>query len=65
VFREQSLSVLNTPRQIELLNRKRWTTKLELTMAIADSIENFYNCDRRHSSLGNLTPNEFEDLQFH
>ncbi len=49
--------------QIELLNRKRWTTKLELTMAIADYIENFYNRDRRHSSLGYLTPHEFEDLQ--
>ena len=51
--------------QIELLNRKRWTTKLELTMAIADYIENFYNRDRRHSSLGYLTPHEFEDLQLH
>ena len=49
--------------QIELLNRKRWTTKLELTMAIADYIENFYNRDRRHSSLGYLTPHEYEDLQ--
>ena len=51
--------------QIELLNRQRWTTKLELTTVIADYIENFNNCDRRHSSLGYLTPNEFEDLQFH
>lgn len=49
--------------QIELLNRKRWTTKFELIMAIADYIENFYNRDRRHSSLGYLTPHEFEDLQ--
>ena len=27
---------------------------------MADYIEHFYNCDRRHSSLGYLTPNEFE-----
>ena len=49
--------------QIELLDRKKtWTTPLELTAAIADYIENFYNPARRHSSLEYLTPNEFEDL---
>ncbi len=48
--------------QIELLNRKRWRTNLELALAIADYIENFYNPTRRHSSLGYLTPTEFEDL---
>ena len=31
-------------------------------MAIADYIDHFYNPARRHSSLGYLTPNEFEDL---
>jgi len=34
-----------------------------LTIAIADYIENFYNHDRRHSSLNYLTPHEFEDQQ--
>jgi putative transposase len=48
--------------QIELLDRQRWTTVLELTQAIADYIDNFYNRDRRHSALNYLTPNEFEDL---
>lgn len=49
--------------QVELLNRKKtWTTTLELTEAIADYIENFYNPSRRHSSLDYLTPNEFEAL---
>jgi transposase InsO family protein len=48
--------------QIELLDRQRWTTALELTQAIADYIDNFYNRDRRHSALDYLTPNEFEDL---
>lgn len=48
--------------QIELLNRKRWTTVAELSHAIADWIENFYNPTRRHSALNYLTPNEFEDL---
>jgi transposase InsO family protein len=48
--------------QIELLNRQKWRTHLELAIAIADYIENFYNPSRRHSSLGYLTPNEFEGL---
>lgn len=49
--------------QIELLNRKRWTTRLELSMAIVDWIEGFYNRRRRHSSLGNISPIEFEKRQ--
>lgn len=48
--------------QIELLNRQRWITIVELSVAMADYIENFYNRERRHSSLNYLTPNEFEDL---
>jgi putative transposase len=48
--------------QIELLNRQRWTTHVELASAIADYIENFYNPTRRHSSLEYLTPLEFEAL---
>jgi transposase InsO family protein len=48
--------------QIELLNRQKWRTKMELGLAMADYIEHFYNPDRRHSSLGYLTPNEFDDL---
>jgi len=46
--------------QIELLNRQKWRTNLELAVAMADYIDHFYNRDRRHSSLGYLTPNEFE-----
>jgi putative transposase len=48
--------------QIELLNRQKWRTKLELAIAIADYLEHFYNPARRHSSLGYLTPNEFDDV---
>jgi putative transposase len=48
--------------QIELFDRQRWRTSIELAIAIADYIENFYNPRRRHSSIGYLTPNEFEDL---
>ncbi len=48
------------PMQIESLNRRRRRTNLELAIAMADCIEHFNNGDRRHSSLGYLTPNEFE-----
>lgn len=48
--------------QIELLDRKKWMTYVELATAMADYIENFYNPRRRHSSLGYLTPDEFEAL---
>ena len=48
--------------QIELLNRQRWTTRVELANAMFDYIEIFYNRQRRHSSIGYLTPNEFEEV---
>ena len=46
--------------QVELLNRQKWRTNLELAVAMAEWINPFYNCQRRHSSLGYLTPDEFE-----
>ncbi|MBV9166934.1 MAG: transposase [Solirubrobacterales bacterium] len=46
--------------QIELLNRRRWTTRVELATAIHDYIERFHNVPRRHSALGMRTPTEIE-----
>ena len=46
--------------QNELLNRKKWNTRLELTNAMFEYIEVFYNRQRRHSSLGYVSPVEFE-----
>ena len=46
--------------QTELLNTKKWKTRVELSTAIFDWIESFYNRTRRHSSLGNISPAEFE-----
>ena len=46
--------------QVELLNRKRWNTRLELANAIFEYPENFHNWQRRHSSLGMLSPIEYE-----
>jgi putative transposase len=48
--------------QIELLNRQKWMTYVELSTAMADYIVNFYNQQRRHSSLDYHTPDEFEAL---
>ncbi|MGD3112569.1 IS3 family transposase, partial [Streptomyces sp. YGL11-2] len=42
--------------QIELLNRKRWKTRVELANVIFEFIEIFYNRKRRHSALGYRTP---------
>jgi putative transposase len=46
--------------QVELLDRKRWNTRVELATAIFEYLEIFHNRQRRHSSLGMLTPVEFE-----
>ena len=46
--------------QVELLDRKRWKTRVELANAIFEYLEIFHNRQRRHSALGMLTPVEFE-----
>lgn len=45
--------------QIELINRKKWKTRLELKKTILDYIEIFHNWQRRESSLGYRTPIEY------
>ncbi len=47
--------------QTELMNTKTWRTRAELASAIFSYIEVFHNQERRHSSLGYLTPVEFEN----
>jgi putative transposase len=46
--------------QVELLDRQAWATRLELATALFEYLELFHNRQRRHSSLGMLTPVEFE-----
>ncbi len=47
-------------RQVELFNRRRWKTRIELASAIHDYIELWHNTRRRHSALGMRTPLEVE-----
>jgi len=46
--------------QVELLDRQRWETRVELANAIFEYLEIFYNRRRRHSSLGMVSPVEYE-----
>jgi transposase InsO family protein len=48
--------------QTELLNRQKWRTPIELSSAIFEYLEVFHNRTRRHSSLGMLTPVDYENL---
>lgn len=48
--------------QTELLNRKRWNTRVELASAMFEYVEVFHNRQRRHSSIGMLTPIEYENM---
>lgn len=46
----------------ELLKGRPLPTRREAHRLIADYIENFYNCKRLHSTLGNVSPEQFEKL---
>jgi putative transposase len=46
----------------ELINRRSWPSKAELRTEVFDYIEVFYNRERRHSTLGQLSPADYEKL---
>lgn len=46
--------------QLELLDRHHWTTRAQLANAIFEWIEAFYNPRRRHSTVGMLSPIDYE-----
>jgi putative transposase len=46
----------------EFIHRQTWPTKAELRTEVFDYIEIFYNRRRRHSTLGQLSPVEFEKM---
>ncbi len=47
--------------QVELFDRRKWKTRIELAGAIHDYIELWHNTRRRHSALGMRTPTEIEE----
>lgn len=46
----------------ELINRRSWPSKAELRTEVFDYIEIFYNRERRHSTLGQLSPAQYEKI---
>ena len=57
---ESFLATLKT----ELIQRQPWPTRRATKDAVADYIEGFYNPYRLHSSLGYVSPHEFERRYF-
>ena len=51
--------------QAELLDPKRWRTRVEPANAIFEHLKISHNRQRRHSALGMLTPIEFENRHQH
>ena len=46
----------------ELINRRSWPSKAELRTEVFDYIEVFYNRERRHSTLGQRSPADYENM---
>lgn len=46
----------------ELLDRRSWATPAQVEAAVGEWIEAFYNGQRRHSALGNVSPVDYERL---
>jgi putative transposase len=46
----------------ELVHRRSWPTRRELISEVFEFVEGFYNTTRRHSTLGYLSPVQFEKI---
>ncbi len=46
----------------ELVHRPSWPTRRELISEVFEFVEGFYNTTRRHSTLGCLSPAQFEAM---
>ena len=44
----------------ELVHRRSWPTRHELSSEVFEYIEGFFNRQRRHSTLGYLSPADYE-----
>lgn len=49
--------------ECELIDRRVWRTQTEARLAVFTWIEAWYNPHRRHSSLGQMSPNNFERMK--
>jgi putative transposase len=47
--------------ETELIDRSEWASPAQAKAAVFEYIEVFYNRIRRHSSLGNVSPEQFEE----
>ena len=47
----------------ELIHRRSWPSKAELRTEVFDYIEVFYNRERRHSTLGQRSPADYEKMR--
>ena len=48
--------------QRELLEEQRWTSRHELALAVFEWIEGWYNPRRRHTSIGSISPVDYENM---
>jgi putative transposase len=46
--------------EMELIAKSKWRTRAEARLAVFEFIESWYNRVRRHSTLGNIAPVEYE-----
>ena len=51
--------------KLELIDRRSWATRTQVRRAVFDYIERFFNRRRLHSSLGYMTPVEYEATTIH
>jgi putative transposase len=50
--------------KVELVYLKKYTSREQAALSVFEWIETWYNTNRRHSALGNLSINEFQNTQF-
>lgn len=47
--------------KMERVWQREYANQMEATKDVTDYIVGFYNCQRRHSALGNLAPIDYEN----
>ena len=60
LLRQRDDRIVLVRMQVELLDRRRWKTRIELANVIFEYLGIWHNRQRRHGRLGWLAPVEFE-----